>query len=92
MFGEAPQLSGWLKKRQTRKRATSATEHVQFKKIILWMRGLYIKRPESSLSVYKPAVVREVEFGEGKGVKEQLCDQPFPGVSGVARAAIWESN
>lgn len=32
MFGAAPQCSGWLKERQTRKGATSATEHVQFKK------------------------------------------------------------
>lgn len=33
----------------------------------LWKRGLYIKRPESSLSMYKPAVVREVEVWRGEG-------------------------
>lgn len=33
----------------------------------LWKRGLYIKRRESSLSVYKPAVVREVEVWRGEG-------------------------
>lgn len=39
MFGVAPQFSGWLKERQTRKGATSATTcPVQEKR--LWKRGL----------------------------------------------------
>lgn len=82
------QFSGWLKKRQTRKRASSAREHVQFKKKDCG-REVSISRDQRA---HYPCTSRQWlekwRFGEGKGVKEQLCDQPLPEVSGVAMAAI----